>query len=184
MNPGLFLRHALQRPSTAGAILPSSPMLARAMTRQADHASLLVELGAGTGAVTRQLRDTHAHTPLIAIEAQPDMAAHLREAFPEVDVRTQWAHEVLDELCHSAPLRTVLVSSLPFRSLPSDVRDVTIASVCRFLNADPSRRLVQYTYQPRAPFDLPTGAMAGRLSWTRMSTVWRNAPPAGVWVLQ
>ena len=184
MNPGLFLRHALKRPSTAGALLPSSPGLARAMTRHAHHATLLVELGAGTGAVTRELRRTHRHTPLIAIEAQPELALHLRDAFPDIDVRTQWAHDVLDELCLTAPARTVVVSSLPFRSLPPAVRDTTIASVCRFLAADPMRRLVQYTYQPRVPFHLPTHREVGMLRWTRMSTVWRNAPPAGVWVLR
>lgn len=184
MNPGLFLRHALQRPATAGALLPSSPGLARAMTRQTHHASLIVELGAGTGAVTRELRRTHRNTPLIAIEAQPDMASHLRLAFPEIDVRTQWAHEVLDELCLSAPARTVVVSSLPFRSLPSAVRDATILSLCRFLAVHPMRRLVQYTYQPRVPFNLPSQPDSAALRWTRMSTVWRNAPPAGVWVLQ
>lgn len=184
MNPGLFLRHALQRPATAGALLPSSPGLARAMTRQTHHAALLVELGAGTGAVTRELQRTHRHTPLIAIEAQPEMATHLREAFPDIDVRTQWAHEVLDELCLTAPARTVVVSSLPFRSLPAAVRDATILSLCRFLSVDPMRRLVQYTYQPRVPFDLPGERDAGTLRWTRMSTVWRNAPPAGVWVLR
>jgi phosphatidylethanolamine/phosphatidyl-N-methylethanolamine N-methyltransferase len=183
MNPGLFLRHVLQRPATAGAILPSSPMLARAMTRQAGHAALLVELGAGTGAVTRWLHQTHPGVPLIAVEAQAEMALHLEEIFPKVEVRRQWAHEVLDELCDDAPARTTLVSSLPFRSLPAVVRETTVDSVCRFLATDRARRLVQYTYQPRAPFLLPRAALAAGLRWKRVSTVWRNAPPAGVWVL-
>ncbi len=183
MNPGLFLKHVLKEPATAGAFFPSSPLLARAMTRQAGRASLIVELGAGTGAVTRWLHDAHPHVPIIAVEAQQAMADHLRETFPRIDVRTQWAHEVLDELCDDAPFRTVLVSSLPFRSLRPSVRDITVRAVCRFLQADPTRHLVQYTYQPRMPFALSRHDAHG-LKWTRVSTVWRNAPPAGVWVLR
>ncbi len=183
MNPGLFFKHVLKEPGTAGAFLPSSPLLARAMSRQAGQASLIVELGAGTGAVTRWLHDAHRAVPLIAVEAQSEMAAHLRETFPSIHVREQWAHEVLDELRDEAPYRTVLVSSLPFRSLKPSVRDVTVRSVCRFLHADRSRHLVQYTYQPRVPFALPRLEAHG-LEWTRVSTVWRNAPPAGVWVLK
>jgi phospholipid N-methyltransferase len=183
MNPGLFLKHVLKEPAIAGAFLPSSPLLARAMTRQAGHASLIVELGAGTGAVTRWLHETHPSVPIIAVEAQPEMAAHLRATFPAIDVRRQWAHDVLDELRDDAPYRTVVVSSLPFRSLKPSVRDVTVRSVCRFLHADRSRHLVQYTYQPRVPFALPRHEAHG-LEWTRVSTVWRNAPPAGVWVLK
>ncbi len=184
MNPGLFLRQALQSPATSGAILPSSPMLARAMARHAHEADLLVELGAGTGAVTQDLRESYPDVPLIAVEAQVEMAAHLSETFPGLDLRIQWAHELLDAMCESAPSRTVLVSSLPFRSLPPEVREITVASVCRFLSTDRERRLVQYTYQPRPPFDLPSSADAVGLQWAKVSMVWRNAPPAGVWVLR
>jgi phospholipid N-methyltransferase len=184
LEPTLFLRHALRRPATVGAFLPSSRHLARAMSAQTRGAQLLVELGAGTGAVTLALRHLHPHVPLVAVEAQPHLAQHLREQFHGIDVRTQWAHEVLDELT-VAPAHTVLVSSLPFRSLPAAVRERTVRALCRFLAADPARRLVQYTYQPRVPFDLPLRLDDSRaLHWRRVRTVWRNAPPAGVWVLQ
>lgn len=180
MSSTLFLRHALRRPATSGAFLPSSRHLARAMTAQAEHADLLVELGAGTGAVTRALRESHPHVPLVVVEAEPRLAEHLRRNFPEADVRAQWAHDVLDGLV-DAPSQTVIVSSLPFRSLPKTVRNRTVKAVCDFLTSDPLRRLVQFTYQPRPPFELPPHF---DLRWHRASMVWRNAPPAGVWVLQ
>ena len=41
------------------------------------------------------------------------------------------------------------------------------------------RKLVQFTYQPRAPFAAPR-----ELRWHRRAVVWRNTPPAGVWELQ
>lgn len=151
------------------------------MARHAGQAELLIELGAGTGAVTRALRDRHPAVPLVAVEAQPFLAEHLRHRFPGIDVRARFADEVLDEMSDEAPERTIVVSSLPFRSLPAPVRDRTVEAVCRFVVAAPDRQLVQFTYQPRPPFALPA---LSSLRWRCMSLVWRNAPPAGVWVLK
>lgn len=183
MSSALFVRHALRRPATLGAILPSSRHLAQTMARHAGQADLLIELGAGTGAVTRALRERHPGVPLVAVEAQPFLAEHLRHRFPGIDVRACYADEVLDEMSSSgeAPAQTIVVSSLPFRSLPAPVRDRTVEAVCRFVVGAPDRQLVQFTYQPRPPFALPP---LSSLRWRCMSLVWRNAPPAGVWVLK
>lgn len=150
------------------------------MADAANDASLLVDLGAGTGAITAALCERHPDVPLVAIELQTGLAAHLRERFPLADVRCASADKALAELTTDAPPDTVVVSSLPFRSLPNDWRRRTIAAVESFLLADPRRRLVQYTYQPRAPFE----PAANCLRWRHVTTVWRNAPPAGVWTLQ
>jgi phospholipid N-methyltransferase len=82
------------------------------------------------------------------------------------------------ECLYAQPLRTVAVSSLPFRSLPADVARETIAVIERFLLAHPARRLVQYSYGLREPFGLATPALA----WRRVERVWRNLPPAIVWI--
>jgi len=74
----------------------------------------------------------------------------------------------------------VVVSSLPFRSLPQPLRRETVDALLGFLAEHPARRLVQYTYQPRAPFELPQDSA---LRWRLREVVWRNLPPAGVWVL-
>jgi phospholipid N-methyltransferase len=73
-----------------------------------------------------------------------------------------------------------VVSSLPFRSLPPRWSEPTRMAIEHFLLAGAHRRLVQYTYQPRVPFDLRGG---DRLHWQRGRVVWRNAPPAWVWTL-
>ena len=182
MTTAMFLKQALARPQRVGALLPSSRYLAAAMAREASGAGLLVELGAGTGAVTRALRDACPATPLIAAEIDAELAWHLRLRFPGVDVRAAHAHRLVTELRREAlPEQAVVVSSLPFRSLPRKVHLRTVEAICNFLEDDPTRRLVQYTYQPRRPFSLPEHS---RLLWRWRRTVWRNVPPAGVWVLQ
>ena len=179
MRAAAFVMVAFVRPSTMGAVLPSSRHLAQAMARAAHGAQRLVELGAGTGAITQALCDGHPGIPMLAVEMEPSLAGHLARRFPQVTVHTAAAHEVLRELPEGPPA-TVLVSSLPFRSLPLRWRRRSSQAIETFLLKDPAHRLVQYTYQPRAPFDLQH---ADRLQWRKLALVWRNAPPAWVWEL-
>jgi phosphatidylethanolamine/phosphatidyl-N-methylethanolamine N-methyltransferase len=173
-----FFLSLIMHPATMGCLAPSSKYLAHAMARAADRADLVVELGAGTGSVTKALLETHPDVPLIAVELQPNLAGKLQQKFPKADVRHDTAKSVIDGL-DAAPLNTVLVSSLPFRSLPPLATQETVASICAFLHGSPTRKLIQFTYQPREPFTAPPGFV-----WTRTSFVWRNAPPAGVWELR
>lgn len=175
--PVQLILSMLRDPARTGALLPSSRSLARAMAAAAGNAERIIELGAGTGAITRALLAARPEVPLTAVEIQPALARMLRRRFPHVDVREAPAREVVDGLA-DATGRVVLVSALPFRSLPRDVRSETVASLCRFLLADPQRRLIQFTYQPRAPFRAPR-----ELRWRYVATVWANTPPAGVWEL-
>ena len=176
--PVQLLLALLKSPASTGAVMPSSRALAAAMAEVASGAELLVELGAGTGPVTQALLQRSPGTPLIAVELQSALANRLRIRFPGVDVREDSAKAVVDELIDH-PGKIVLVSSLPFRSLPREVAAETANSLIRFLTANPARRLVQFTYHPRAPFHAPAP-----LHWQRRSIIWRNTPPAGIWELR
>ncbi len=178
MSLSAFFVAAMTRPGTVGAIAPSSRHLADAMARAASGAPRLIELGAGTGAITAALCRRHAQVPTLVVEMDGALARHLRQRFPRVEVRTAAAHEVLRDM--QCTDRTALVSSLPFRSLPPRLRLRSRSAIERFLLAAPQRRLVQYTYLPRPPFALRRGAA---LRWRCVETVWRNAPPAWVWEL-
>lgn len=170
----------LKHPAQTGAIAPSSKALANKLAASATDADMVIELGAGTGAVTRSLvRRKGLETPLIAVELQPRLARALQRNYPQIDVRNAPAKEVLDVLLEQAPDNTLLVSSLPFRSLPREVVSETVHSLEAFLLRNPKRRLVQFTYHVKAPFAVPCG-----LQWRRTAVVWRNAPPASVWELR
>jgi phosphatidylethanolamine/phosphatidyl-N-methylethanolamine N-methyltransferase len=173
-----ILLQMIRCPLTTGTLFPSSRHLSLAMARAAGAAQHVVELGAGTGPVTAALRDVLPGARITAVELQADLAQRLRIRFPGLDVRQATACSVLDNLRES-PSTVVLVSSLPFRSLPAAVCDETIASICQFLKRHPGSHLVQFTYQPREPFRAPAG-----FGWVRETVIWRNMPPAGVWVLR
>lgn len=172
-----FLHQLLKSPTLLGAIAPSSRYLAKVMARHAGGADILIELGAGTGIITAELVRQHPKVPLVAFEQNPALAGRLSGQFPQATVIAACFHTRTDVLSDLSD-RAVFVSSLPFRSLPSKIAVPTIKTLHRLLLNARQRRLIQFTYQPRAPFEAPAG-----LVWRRYTTVWRNAPPAGVWEL-
>ncbi|HEX4885212.1 MAG TPA: methyltransferase domain-containing protein [Casimicrobiaceae bacterium] len=174
---GSMLVHFLRAPALVGGIVPSSPVLTRAMARQAAGYEAIVELGAGTGAVTRRLADEHPRAALTVIEREASLARRLAQACRHARIRIGCVHERAADLL-AQPASTVAVSSLPFRSLPDDVAAMTVATLERFLLAYPARRLVQYSYGLRVPFAFADA----RLHWRRVERVWRNVPPAVVWI--
>ncbi len=176
--PSILISRLLARPGLTGAIAPSSAMLGQAMAEAAAGAGHIVELGAGTGPVTRQLARRHPGVPLTVVELHTGLARRLAGAHPAARVLARPAAEVLDELA-PAEGPVALVSSLPFRSLPPAVHQATRTSIVNFLERCPNSWLVQFTYQPRAPFHAPPGWV-----WRHVRTVFANLPPAGLWTLK
>ena len=174
-----FLLQYLKAPALVGAVAPSSDGLARAMSQRAHGFGTILELGAGTGAITRQLVADHPATPLLLFEHDARLARTLAHRFPARFVYSGCVHEQARAML-DVPADTVAVSSLPFRSLPASVRAPTQALIEDFLLASPNRRLVQFTYGRGVPFVTHRHA----LKWKLSQRVWRNVPPAAVWVLQ
>lgn len=172
-----FLAHFLRAPALVGGIVPSSRVLARTLSHHAAGFEAIVELGAGAGSVTRWLAAEHPRTALTVIERSPGMARRLQRSWPNARVHAGCVHERAEYL-HAQPARAVAVSSLPFRSLPDELAHATIDELERFLLAHPGRRLVQYSYGLRQPFAFEDPA----LRWRRAERVWRNLPPALIWI--
>ncbi|MGV8899032.1 MAG: class I SAM-dependent methyltransferase [Burkholderiaceae bacterium] len=178
MSPKFFLCY-LKDPSLVGSIAPSSTFLAKAVCRQARGAQHLIELGAGTGAITRQLYEDFPAATLVAVEQDVQMAAALQLRFLTCMVVAD-PIQARKDLFNCIPAHSVTVSSLPFRSLPKTTATQIITLLKDFLLASPKRKLVQYTYGQRVPFDSPHMALV----WKRQKLILRNIPPAWVWTLQ
>jgi phosphatidylethanolamine/phosphatidyl-N-methylethanolamine N-methyltransferase len=172
-----FLKHWLNDPATVGAVAPSSRYLADAMTEGVAAFDAIVEVGAGTGVITQALVQKNPNARLIVFELAEDLATKLKKRYPQAEVVAGPFHEKA-RILTGLPERTIFVSGLPFRSLPRKMIALTINTLTESLRVSPVRKLVQFTYQPRAPFAPPAGFL-----WQRHKTVWRNAPPASVWHL-
>ncbi|MBV9612426.1 MAG: methyltransferase domain-containing protein [Acidobacteriaceae bacterium] len=139
--------------------------------------SCVLEIGAGTGAITRALLETKLHPErLLIIERDPSLAAFLRREFPGVRVRCGEAIELRRILRNeSMPQINTIVSSLPLRNLPPDDRIRNVRAMISALA--PEGQLIQYTYAAGCP--IPTRRLG--LEAECLGHVWRNLPPAAVW---
>ncbi|WP_323000057.1 class I SAM-dependent methyltransferase [Castellaniella sp.] len=176
VSPGLFLREWVARPGSVGAVWPSSRHLARQMAAQVPLSGdgLIVELGAGTGAVTQALLDRGIPARrLWIVERSPAFVQHLRYRFPALTVVGGDAVDLESLLPANKKVDTV-VSSLPLRSLPDDVVGAVFDQWRRCLAVDGC--LVQFTY---ALWGRNTDLFAG-FAEAPCRYVWRNMPPARV----
>lgn len=179
--PGLFLKEVLAKPTSVGAICPSSPFLSRAMATPLEGITPLgpndyiVELGAGTGNVTQALLDAGIPaSKLIVIELSNVFAARLRQRFPGVKIIQGSATDLPALLPQNISVRAV-ISSLPLCSLPQAVTR-TIVEHWRNLLGAHQGILVQFTYNLGRPGWV--NYIQARTLSTRM--VWLNIPPARV----
>ncbi len=166
----------LKDPRTIGALVPSSARLARELAHLAKNSDHVLELGAGTGAVTQALSKVVTAEKLQVVELQKKLAASLIKKYPNLRVLQSAAHLALDNYRQDGSV--AVVSSLPFRSLPPAIKHLTIQSLLAFLEASPGSQLIQYTYGLGLPFSVPSG-----FKWQQVKWIFANFPPACIWVL-
>jgi phosphatidylethanolamine/phosphatidyl-N-methylethanolamine N-methyltransferase len=175
-----FMHQVLTKFRQTGALVPSGPLLARAMVAQIpalEEDEIIVELGPGTGVFTRELARRFPFNPIVAIEFNERFAERLQGNMPDINVIAGCASllpDYLDDLGMDKNLVGAVVSGLPLLSLPKDLCDDIFGVVAECLA--PGKRYVQFTYSKRAwKHVTPPGF---RLERTRR--VWLNLPPAEV----
>src|SRR5207249_4671092 len=146
----LFLGQAVRHWRATGAFTPSGPALARAIAGavgEVGDGRVLVELGPGTGAVTRELVRHFPRARVAAVEVNDAFAARLAQTCPGVTVPRGCASRLADHLgglgIDPGDVAAV-VSGLPMVSLPGDLGRRVLAAAAGVLK--PGRRFVQFTY--------------------------------------
>lgn len=125
----LFLKKFLRHGTKIASLAPSSPWLSRATVSNVDwaNAGVIVELGAGTGPITKVLAaKARAETRVIVLERDPDFSAILRERFgalPNFDVIEGDVRDLASMLRDRGIERVDhIVSGLPIPSFPKDLQ--------------------------------------------------------------
>ncbi len=195
MSYALFAAEALGDYFTTANIVPSSRHLARAMLEplQLGRASVVVELGPGTGAITRALLGLMpSHSSLIAFELNPRFCRYLRRTLtdPRLVVLNASAEKVgwhLSQLgCRQV---NAVVSSLGLSLMSDKQRKTILGELLPYLDEDST--FTQYHYLGAGFGDVVSrGWERDRCSVPRLlrqyfrsvytKTVWRNLPPAVV----
>jgi len=177
-NIVVFVLEAIRNPRYVGSIFPSSHKLGQSIANHvgSEINGYIVELGAGTGSITKALIENGV-TPskLIIIERSEVFVGHLRRINPFIDVIQGDAAEMkrlLGDRCSSVG---IVISSLPFQSLPTDHAQLIINALSDIVGQNST--LIQYTY------NLKRGAshhFSNSFEKTASFTVWANIPPSRV----
>jgi phospholipid N-methyltransferase len=176
----LFLRELARRPKTMGALCSSSAALARRLARHVpiDGTGCVVELGGGTGAITRALLERGVPSGrLTVIEKSERLALHLRKRFPKVRVVCGDAAEIGRSM-EAAPPIDAIVSGLPLCSLPREAVQAIVGACAGCL--PPGAVVAQFTYL----LGCASPWLSAGLAKIGHETVWANLPPARVEVFR
>ena len=171
MGKAVLFKRFLQHPTQVGALCPSSCALCRAMASEigVENAGLVVELGPGTGVITRELvRRLPENGKLLAVELDELLCEHLKRTFPEVEICHDSASNlggILKE--RGLPPVNAVVSGLPWAVFPEGGYFATFAYLQGLM--------------------LPAGIRFRKLlnelfsEVTTSRVVWKNLPPALVY---
>ena len=176
-----FVRSLVTAPRLMGAVAPSGRPLARAMAKAVGNVrgGLVVELGPGTGPVTRALVEEGLNpNSLVLVEYDSRFCRMLKSRFEPATVIEGDAYDLRGALASFANRRiSAIVSSLPLLNQPPSRREKLIADAFDLMGADGV--FVQFTYGFLSP--IPAEACVGRFVARGGALVLRNLPPARVW---
>ncbi|MFC7587982.1 class I SAM-dependent methyltransferase [Nonomuraea antimicrobica] len=179
---------AVRKQGVVGAVAPSSPSLARALTAVVPSSGtpVVVELGPGTGSISEAIRCRLAPgSRQIGIDVEPSMVAHLRRAKPWLEVIHGDAAELGALLATAGVTRAdAVVSTLPWSLFPGPRQLRILHEIGRVLA--PGAAFTTVTYLHAVPL-LRARAFRRRLrsAFEEVLTtgpVWRNLPPAMMYV--
>ena len=145
MAPGFstfFLRY-LAHPSLVGAIVPTSLHTSRLMASFLPDEGPILEIGAGTGAVTRAIMERiHEPSELTSVEIDAELAHVFRRYFPKITLREEDAEHMMAD---AEEIYAAVVSGLPFTSLPRKKSHAIMRGVTQSLKEDGVFICFQYT---------------------------------------
>jgi len=179
-----FLQAFLKNPLKVGAITPSSPELAAEMLQgiTPDDHNIVLELGVGTGALTKLLRNAvPSKNSYLGIELDGDLVKTLNNNYPDMNIVCGSAADAYS-IHQSSGLGKVryVVCCLPFVSLPKEISEQVLVEIEKFMDEGCELRIFQYAHGYFLPPAIKLREMLKeRYGKTRRSPlVLKNVPPA------
>ncbi|MGW1772271.1 class I SAM-dependent methyltransferase [Streptomyces sp. NPDC002104] len=191
----LFLREFARTRRETGAIAPSSPLLARALTRYVipspGRPRAVLEVGPGTGAVTRHIQPSLGPLDTLElIEPNPRFAGLLRDSYRN-DARVGLLPGLVQD--HRLGAYDTIVCGLPFANFEAAVVEGILGQLLGALNPGGTLSFFAYAGVPPLRRALTSGGTRERTLGTqavlertlrrhrfRTETVLWNVPPAHV----
>ena len=184
----LFFKRWLKHPLQMGTLAPITPRLAKlAASLIADSSDLIVEIGAGTGRLTRALLEQGVNPRNLAlVELDPEFCLFLKETLKDAPAcRNSMPHIIEGDAAKLSEIIpesfkgkvSTVVSAIPFMYIPLFVREQIVKSSFEILK--PTGSILHVTYNPKSPL-----AFKKDIKQERAGKLWFNFPPGFVWKYQ
>lgn len=180
MSRAVFFKEFVKNWQRTGSVIPSSRFLIRKCLAPIDfsRATLIVELGAGEGCITRVLLSRmRPEAKLFSFEVNPAFLHFLLRIEDRrlsiVDKNAEYLKDYWRT--RGLPPADYVVSSLPLAGFPNALHARIVENVSEVLA--PGGRFIQYQYSLRSRQRLKKQFAGMRLSFTPL-----NIPPAVVYV--
>ena len=181
-----FLKEFVNRPQEIGAIVPSSPALAREVVRSIawDKVQVAVEYGPGLGAITGEILTRTEGKDFFAIELNEAYADRFRRSYPDVPLyRDSVANVVSIAAEHGVEAIDCVISGLPWAIFSDAVQDEILDAMFQVLRE--GGQFVTFAYMHGLALKAGRRFRAKLTrrfrKVERSSVIWRNTPPAVVY---
>ena len=182
-----LIKQFFVNPRTIGAMCPSTPFLAKEITKDIglEDAAVVVEIGAGTGAFTRHiLEKLDDDSNFLAIEINEKVYRTLKSRFPDIKIYNECASQ-LGDILGRENLEHVdtVVSGLPWAAFSEQLQTKLLTAIHE--NLKPGGTFTTFAYLQGML--LPSAQRFRRRlneyfsKVEKGSVVWANIPPAFVY---
>lgn len=183
----LFFKRWLKSPVQLGTFAPISQKLADLATENMiiNNSTTVVEIGAGTGRLTRSLLAKGVNIENLAmVELDNQMCSFLENSLKQIYDPSTDIKVIAGDACNLSqiiPAKWVgkvdyVVSAIPLLNLKEDIREKIIQAAIDVLNPI-TGSIVHVSYSPISPIKF----MEGDVLQKRASSLWANVPPGFVW---
>lgn len=174
----LFFQRWLKSPKQLGTLAPISQRLANKAASLVHNAAMskIVEIGAGTGRLTRTLLEAGIKVDnLTAVELDGQFCHFLKNSLPQIQV-IEGDASYLPTLLDPSLVEKIdyVFSVIPLMYLPQSLRDHIVHQALSVLK--PTGKLYHVCYSPFSPLEKNQ-----LIKSKRVVSLWLNAPPGFVW---
>ncbi len=180
LKPLFFLKEFISDPKAVGSLVPSSKALIKKMTHGIESLPVIVELGPGTGAITGGILEQNP-PHYFAFEINEKFSSYLKETYGDIQIINDDAAKLADYLGDHFGKVDMIISSLPFTSLPRESALKILESCAGALKPGGLFRTYLYLHTMNLPknrrFLKDAESFLGKSS---REIVMQNFPPAAV----
>ena len=183
----LFFKKWLKSPVQLGTFAPISQKFAdlAATHMIVNKNTIVVEIGAGTGRLTRSLLAKGVNIEKLAmVEIDPQMCTFLENSLKKMYEISTDIKVISGDACNLSkiiPAKWVgkvdyVVSAIPLLNLNENIREKIIQAAIDVLNPI-TGSIIHVSYSPISPIKF----MEGVILQKRAASLWANVPPGFVW---